>query len=67
MEAAPPENRRRQFLSSHDPRMVLGLGTAAKLDWLEVQWPQPGGGIERFHDLPADQYITIVEGAGKPS
>jgi hypothetical protein len=55
------------FLSSHDPRMVLGLGTAAKLDWLEVQWPQPGGGIERFHDLPADQYITIVEGAGKPS
>ena len=55
------------FLSSHDPRLVLGLGTVAKLDWLEVHWPQPGGGIERFHDLPADRYITIVEGAGKPS
>jgi hypothetical protein len=55
------------FLSSHDPRLVLGLGTAAKLDWLEVKWPQPGGGVERFHDLPVDRYITIVEGAGKPS
>jgi len=55
------------FLSAHDPRLVLGLGKAAKLDWLEVRWPQPGGGVERFHDLPADRYITIVEGAGKPS
>ncbi len=55
------------FLSSHDPRLVLGLGKAAKLDWLEVRWPQPGGGVERFHDLPVDCYITIVEGVGKPS
>ncbi|MGA3024566.1 MAG: CRTAC1 family protein [Bryobacteraceae bacterium] len=53
------------FLSSHDPRLVLGLGKAAKVDWLEVRWPQPGGGVERFHDLPAGRYITIVEGAGK--
>src|ERR1017187_10983176 len=35
------------FLSSHDPRMVLGLGQAVKIDWLEVRWPQPGGGVER--------------------
>jgi hypothetical protein len=53
------------FLSSHDPRLVLGLGKAAKADWLEVRWPQPGGGVERFRDLPTDRYITIVEGAGK--
>ncbi len=53
------------FLSSHDPRVVLGLGKAAKIDSLEVRWPQPGGGVERFHDVPADRYITIVEGAGK--
>jgi enediyne biosynthesis protein E4 len=52
------------FLSSHDPRMVLGLGNAAKVDSLEVHWPQPGGKTERFQNLPADRYITIVEGEG---
>jgi hypothetical protein len=53
------------FLSSHDPRIVLGLGQHPKIDWLEVKWPQPGGGVERFTDLPLDRYITITEGAGK--
>jgi hypothetical protein len=52
------------FLSAHDPRMVLGLGKAAKVDSLEVRWPQPGGEVERFRDIPADRYITIVEGQG---
>ena len=53
------------FLSSHDPRMVLGLGEHSKLDWLEVRWPQPGGSVERFTDIPVDRYVTIVEGTGK--
>lgn len=53
------------FLSSHDPRMVLGIGERSKMDWLEVQWPQPSGAKERFTNLPIDRYITIVEGAGK--
>jgi enediyne biosynthesis protein E4 len=53
------------FLSSHDPRIVLGLGQRPKIDWLEVKWPQPGGGVERFTDLPLDRYITITEGTGK--
>jgi hypothetical protein len=53
------------FLSSHDPRMVLGLGQRSKIDWVEVKWPQPGGGVERFTDLPLDRYITITEGSGK--
>jgi hypothetical protein len=52
------------FLSSHDPRLVLGIGTRTKIDWLEVKWPQPGG-TERFTGLPLDRYITIVEGSGK--
>jgi hypothetical protein len=52
------------FLSSHDPRLVLGMGQRTKMDWLEVQWPRPGG-TERFTNLPVDRYITIVEGAGK--
>lgn len=53
------------FLSSHDPRMVLGIGSRTKIDWLEVHWPHPGGAVERFTDLPIDRYITIVEGAEK--
>jgi hypothetical protein len=53
------------FLSSHDPRVVLGIGQRLKIDLLEVKWPQPSGAVERFTDLPIDRYITIVEGKGK--
>jgi enediyne biosynthesis protein E4 len=53
------------FLSSHDPRMVLGLAEHTKVDWLEIHWPQPGGTVDRFTDLPVDRYITIIEGTGK--
>ena len=53
------------FLSSHDPRIILGLGKRTKVDFLDVQWPQPGGSVEHFTDLPVDRYITIIEGAGK--
>jgi len=53
------------YLSSHDPRIVLGLGKRPKIDWLEIQWPQPSGKTERFAELPIDRYITIVEGQGK--
>ena len=37
----------------------------AKIDWLEVTWPQPSGTKERFTDLPIDRYVTMVEGQGK--
>jgi hypothetical protein len=53
------------YLSSHDPRMVLGLGKRTRIDWLEIQWPQPSGRTERFTDMPVDRYITIVEGQDK--
>jgi hypothetical protein len=53
------------YLSSHDPRMVLGLGKREKIDWLDVQWPMPGEGTQRFKDLPVDRYITLVEGEDK--
>jgi len=53
------------YLSSHDPRMVLGLGARRKIDSLEVQWPLPGGESQRFTDLPVNQYITITEGQTK--
>src|SRR5918995_1025876 len=53
------------YLSSHDPREVLGLGPATALDFVEIQWPPPSGRVERFTDLPIDRYVTVVEGKGK--
>jgi hypothetical protein len=50
------------YLSSHDPRMVLGLGNRDKMDWVEVTWPMPSGRVQRFVNPPVDRYITIVEG-----
>jgi enediyne biosynthesis protein E4 len=52
------------YLASHDPREILGLGTATKLDSLEIKWPLPSGKVERFTDVPIDRYIRIVEGKG---
>src|SRR5206468_8792145 len=51
------------YLSSHDPREILGVG-AAKLDWLEVKWPGPNGKVERFNEVPVDSYVTITEAKG---
>jgi hypothetical protein len=52
------------YLSSHDPREVLGIGKRTKIDKLEVSWPRPSRRVEIFSDLPIDQYITILEGSG---
>jgi hypothetical protein len=53
------------YLSSHDPRVVLGLGKHEKLDALEIKWPQPSGIVPGFIDLPTNRYISIVEGEYK--
>ena len=52
------------YLASHDPRLVLGLGGAAKADYVEIAWPPPSGRVERLTDLPADRYLRVVEGEG---
>jgi len=52
------------YLSSHDPRDVLGIGAHTKIDKLEVTWPPPSGKVETFVNPPIDRYLTIVEGAG---
>jgi len=53
------------YLSSHDPRIVLGLGKHEKIDWLEIKWPLPSGATQRFTEPPVDRYITLVEGENK--
>lgn len=49
------------YLSSHDPREILGIGAAPKIDWVEVRWPGPSGRIDRYTNLPIDRYITLAE------
>ena len=52
------------YLSSHDPREVLGIGSAAKIDELEIHWPAPSKQIDRLTNLPINQYIRVAEGKG---
>ena len=50
------------YLSSHDPREILGLGSATKIDWVEIRWPS--GKVDRLTNLPLNTYVKVVEGAG---
>ena len=50
------------YLSSHDPREILGLGSATKVTSLEIRWPS--GQIDRLNNLPVNRYITVIEGKG---
>ena len=50
------------YLSSHDPRIVLGIGYALKIDALEIHWPLPSKQIDKFTNPPINRYIRITEG-----
>jgi hypothetical protein len=50
------------YLSAHDPREVLGLGTASGADWIEVRWPS--GRIDKVEKPPAGVYRRFIEGKG---
>jgi hypothetical protein len=51
------------YLSSHDPREVLGVGASPKIDWLEITWPQPSGKVQRIENPLMDRYIVVKESA----
>lgn len=55
------KNNGGSYLSSHDPREVLGIGAATKVDWVEIQWAPPSGRVVRLTDVPVDRYISVVE------
>lgn len=48
------------YLSANDPRLWFGLGTAAKVEQLEVRWPS--GKVQSWSDLPPDRILEIREG-----
>ncbi len=50
------------YLSSHDPRLHVGLGAQTVVERLEVHWPS--GSQQIVTDLPADHLVTIDEERG---
>src|SRR5216683_4841247 len=52
------------YNSSSDMRVHFGLGSAAKVDSVQIRWPS--GLTERFANLPADSVHALKEGSGTP-
>ena len=44
------------YLSSQDPRVVIGLGSATKLDWIEIDGPPPNKRVQRIENPALDRY-----------
>jgi hypothetical protein len=52
------------YMSSHDPRQLLGLGKAARADWIEVHWPAPSKQVDRVSNVASGKYFVMEEGKG---
>jgi len=48
------------FLASHDPREILGIGPATKIDSIEIKWPS--GRVDKLTNPPLRKYVKVVEG-----
>jgi hypothetical protein len=48
------------YASQNDQRINIGLGTAAKIDKLEIYWA--GGAVQTVKDLNVDRTYVIEEG-----
>jgi hypothetical protein len=51
------------YASANDPRVLIGLGAAAKSQTVRVHWPR--GRVEAWSDLEVDRYHILKEGTGK--
>ncbi len=50
------------FISNNDMRVHFGLGTATKIDAVEIRWPS--GQVETFPKISIDKIIALKEGGG---
>jgi enediyne biosynthesis protein E4 len=50
------------YLSQHDLRVHFGLGSATKIESLEVHWPS--GTVDEVKDLAVDKFYSVLEGKG---
>ena len=51
--------RNASYLSSHDPRVIFGLGHAEVAERVEIRWPS--GVVQVVEGLPGRQYVVIQE------
>jgi len=50
------------YLSQNDLRVHFGLGSAAKIDSVEIRWPS--GTTETLRNLGVDSFYSVLEGKG---
>jgi hypothetical protein len=50
------------YLASHDPRELLGLGSARRIENVEIRWPS--GKVDKLGSLPINSYVKVTEGEG---
>jgi hypothetical protein len=50
------------YASSNDPRVHFGLGDVAKVETVEIHWPD--GTVEKVQLLGVDRIVTLEEGKG---
>jgi hypothetical protein len=50
------------YNSNSDMRVHFGLGSASKIDFVQIRWPS--GLVERFEKAPVDLIQTLKEGTG---
>jgi hypothetical protein len=50
------------YLSQNDLRVHFGLGSATKIDKVEIHWPS--GLVENLTNLAADRFYNVLEGKG---
>jgi hypothetical protein len=50
------------YLSQNDLRVHFGLGSAKKIESVEIRWPS--GKVETLTDVATDQFHAVLEGQG---
>jgi len=51
------------YASANDPRVIVGLGQAARVAKVRVIWPS--GRVEEWTEVAIDRYTTLKEGSGR--
>jgi hypothetical protein len=49
------------YYSSHDRRLLIGLGSASRADEVEVRWPNQAATVQRFGPLEGNRSYKLVE------
>lgn len=48
------------YLTANDPRVLVGLGSASRVEVVRVHWPD--GSVEEWKEVPVDRYTILKQG-----